>query len=380
MAKTLHQDAGVAEQAKNGSAIDIEAMINAFLADASRNSLELPRSLTAEQRKQAKRLAEQHQGLKCESYGYGQERQLHLFKKESKDCVRVKNTFIDDWEGSAGEEQAIFRSMPPSMPVDLLQRTLERCKVNSEGNWVEAPEHKDELASGESPSKAGQSVGSTSGPDLPPLPDGFQVRNTFIHIESVPEVERIVQSMPHGMFRQCLEAELSAQGPPANSTGSTANAVAASTPAAASPLAVSGSAAPQVTAPVAAPSASAPPVLAPGTEVVIQGLVKLPDFNGLRGVVQSLDEESGRYDVLLDGPAGQCGWRWVKVKGENCRPCMPPPPCTAPTISLDCVEDENAEEPTAVPPTPHWEEDFACQAALLEQKSNATPLKLNSLV
>ncbi|CAK0831388.1 unnamed protein product, partial [Prorocentrum cordatum] len=100
-----------------------------------------------------------------------------------------------------------------------------------------------------------------------------------------------------GMFRQALDAELAAQRPQE--------------------------------APGAAPAAPPPPVpppaqaapagselhdaaLVPGTEVIIQGLVKLPDFNGLTGVVQSLDAESMRYDVLLDGPAGQCGWRWVK--------------------------------------------------------------------
>jgi len=357
---------GVAEQVNTGSAIDIEAIIDAFLVDDSHNSLELPRSLTAEQRKQAKRLAEQRQVLKCESYGYGEERQLYLFKKESSQRVRVKNTFIDGWEGSASEEHAIFSSMPPSMPVDLLQRTLERCKVSSEGDGVEAPAHNDKLASGASPSKAAQPLASTPGPELPPLPHGFQVRNTFIHIESVPVVERIVQSMPHGMFRHCLEAELSAQGPSGGSTSSAAPAPAAA-----------------VTAPeAAARSASAPSqaALHPGTEVVIQGLAKLPEFNGLTGVIQLLDEGSGRYDVLLHGPAGQCGWRWVKVRGENCRPRVPPPPCTAPTLLLDCMEEESAEGPTVVPPTPHWEEDLVCRAGVLEQRPSATPLKLNALV
>jgi len=363
MAKSPSEDAGAAEPAKASPAVDIEAMIEAFLADQSSNSLDLPRSLTAEQRKQAKRLAEQHQGLKCKGYGYGEERQLYLFKQESKDCVRVKNSFIDDWEGSPGGEQAIFRSMPPSMPVDLLQRTLERCKVSGEDPAPASPEAKAGTAVSESSPNSG-----AAGRDLPPMPEGVQVRNTFIHIESVPEVERIVQSMPDGMFRQCLEAELSAQipaGDGGSGGGSGARAAAQATP-------------------PGAPAAPGPPapapevVLAPGTEVLIQGLKKLPDFNGLTGVVQSLDEESGRYDVLLDGPAGQCGWRWVKVKGENCRPRMPPPPCNAPTISLDCMQDDNAED--AVPPTPHWEEDFACQAGLVGLGCSATPLRLNALV
>jgi len=52
-----------------------------------------------------------------------------------------------------------------------------------------------------------------------------------------------------------------------------------------------------------------------GTRVVIQGLVKLPTFNGLVGEVHSLDEETGRYDVLLASPSG--GVQWAKVKYEN---------------------------------------------------------------
>jgi len=366
MAKSPAQDVGVVESAKDCGAVDIEAMISAFLADESRKSLDLPRSLTAEQRKQAKRLAEQHQGLKCESYGYGEERQLHLFKQESKDnVVRVKNTFIDDWEGASGEEQAIFRSMPPSMPVDLLLRTLERCKVTSDGSGTPAPEP----ASGAGAAKPAHSSGTTAGPALPPLPNGLQVRNTFIHIESLPEVERVVQSMPHGMFRQCLEAELSAQSPAGNSSSSPA--------ATAAPPAAADAAAAALT-----PAEPEPQAIAPGTEVTIHGLVKLPDFNGLAGVVQSFDPESGRYDVLLASPAGQCGWRWVKVKRDNCRLCMPPPPSKAPTLSLDCMEDESTE---AVPPTPHWEEDLLGQAGGLEpgafeQKCSATPLRLNALV
>ncbi|CAK0831941.1 unnamed protein product, partial [Prorocentrum cordatum] len=60
--------------------IDIEALIAAFLADEGRATLEMPR-MSAGQRKQAKRLVEQHPGLRCESFGLGQDRQLHLFKE-----------------------------------------------------------------------------------------------------------------------------------------------------------------------------------------------------------------------------------------------------------------------------------------------------------
>lgn len=328
----------------DAGSVDLEAMINTFLADSSVASLQLPQSLTADERKEARRLVDQHPQLKCESYGFGEERRLHVFKKVDQG-FRIKNTFIDDWEGAEREAPA-FRSMPAgSMPENLLERTLQRCGLGGRSPEVLAPTQE---VPESSPSHMCSAV------ELPPLPEGFQVRNTFIHIESVPTVERIVQSMPHGMFRQCLEAELSAQSPPG-------------------PAAV----APKASAPVpATPAPSGPPTglpsddmaLLPGTEVTIQNLVKLPDFNGLLGIVQSFDAESGRYDVLLDGPAGQCGWRWVKVKGENCRPRMPPPPRNAPTLSM---VDDSEEGSNSIPPTPNCYEDYS---------ASATKLKLNALV
>eukprot|EP00933_Yihiella_yeosuensis_P015480 TRINITY_DN13489_c1_g1_i1.p1 TRINITY_DN13489_c1_g1~~TRINITY_DN13489_c1_g1_i1.p1 ORF type:complete len:344 (+),score=86.55 TRINITY_DN13489_c1_g1_i1:164-1195(+) len=339
-------------------AVDLQALITAFLADASQTTLELPQTLSADERKEARRLADQHAQLKCESYGFGEERRLHIFKK-NQDRLKVKNTFIDGWEGEqTGAEAPAFRSMPPNMPDNLLERTLQRC--------LEGGGDKNALLSLAALTKTDVDSGvpdasptSSVAKELPPLPDGFQVRNTFIHIESVPVVERIVQSMPHGMFSECLKAELSEQYPQAEP------------PARGPPVAAPTGppTAPPTTAAPAIPATSgADQVLVPGTEVIIQGLVKLPDFNGLSGVVQSLDPESGRYDVLLDGPAGQCGWRWVKVKGENCRLCMPPPPANAPTLSMEC--EGGASE--AIPPTPKWEDG--------DQGANATTLSLNALV
>merc|ERR1740138_429765 len=128
------QDTGAVEGAAEDGSVDLEALINAFCQDAASESLELPRSLTADQRKEAKRLADQRPELKCESFGFGEERRLHLFKKKDQDRVRVKNTFIDDWEGAGGEgEPAVFRSMPAQSPVDLLERTLQRCMGAGDG-------------------------------------------------------------------------------------------------------------------------------------------------------------------------------------------------------------------------------------------------------
>jgi len=346
--------------------VDLQAMMEEFRIDPERTTLELPKTLTADQRKEAKRLVGLFPEMKCESYGYGEERRLHVFKRQEK--LKVKNTFIDGWEGEAGSSEPVaFRSMPHNMPENLLERTLQRCL----GGKQEAI--KETSVAEASP------TASVSEAELPPLPDGFQIRNTFIHIEDVPVVERVVQSMPHGMFRQCLEAELSSQGPVAAATGSTA-APAGYAAGAAPPVA-----APPMGPPSAPPTAAAPAVIAsaedeneggvlvPGTEVIIQGLVKLPDFNGLTGVVQSLDPASGRYDVLLNCAAGQCGWRWVKVKRSNCRLCMPPPPASAPTLNMD--HEEASAGKTVIPPTPKWEDGDAG----IDAKS-ATTLKLNSLV
>lgn len=337
------------------TSFDLEAAIRAFAQDSDASAtLELPATLTTEQRKEAKTIVEQYPDLKCESYGWKQDRRLHVFKKSSE--VKVKNTFIDGWADEAKSgEHPVFRSVPSSMqqmlPRNLLERTLQRCLEHEPG-----PE---------------SSPSSSSAVELPPLPEGFQIRNTFIHIESVPTVERIIQSMPHGMFRQCLEEELTAQ----ETQGETGSQTARSEPTATERTEGS----PSSTAVVSAYDDDHQ-ALCPGTEVIIQNLTKLPEFNGLTGVVQSLDPESGRYDVLLDGPAGQCGWRWVKVKGENCRPCMPPPPRNAPTLSMDCHEPAPEDVCKGIPPTPQWDDDFQCQAGIAADLKNATTLKLNALV
>merc|ERR1719446_1202007 len=110
---------------------DIESAIVGFRADPNRASFELPRLLSADQRKHVKKIAEAYPDLKCESFGLGKDRQLHLFKcnatdksiseeattKCSPQSVSVKNTFIDDWI-SANESKAdarVVQSMPHNM-------------------------------------------------------------------------------------------------------------------------------------------------------------------------------------------------------------------------------------------------------------------------
>merc|ERR1712087_587986 len=83
--------------------------------------------------------------------------------------------------------------------------------------------------------------------------------------------------------------------------------------------------------------------LAPGTEVAITGLSKLPTFNGLRGTIQSFDEETARFSVLLIEPAG--GHKWVKVKRDNLDPVVSLPPPRSPNSYFPEVQT-----------TPTWED------------------------
>jgi len=62
-----------------------------------------------------------------------------------------------------------------------------------------------------------------------------------------------------------------------------------------------------------------------GTEVVIEGLNKLKEFNGRLGMVSAYDEETGRYIVLLE-QTGDSPTNRAKVKLENLRQRFPPPP------------------------------------------------------
>lgn len=299
---------------------DLAAAIADFVADPTQEALELPKALTAEQRKQAKRLADQHGGLKCESFGFGAERQLHLFKKDNEPAVRVKNTFIDDWvvsEQAAGEEPPHCRSMPTKLCAGRLAEREKDDRL-ALSPVVEGSPRESLVSAGDSSTMARSCAPcadfgfSSALPELPELPEGFRytVRDTFIHIDTDPDVDRrAVQSMPHGAFQRQLEAE------------SAVTQVLPGMP----------SLSPQR-------QQHEEPVLETyraGSEVVIDGLSKLPDFNGRSAVVQSYDSATGRYTVLMDTPVGAAGARMAKVKFENLRPRLPPPPpysAAAPTL------------------------------------------------
>ncbi|CAE7725456.1 KCNJ11 [Symbiodinium pilosum] len=306
---------------------NIENALEAFLADVDCKELKFP-PLDPDQRKQAKKLAEKYPEIKCESYGFGEERRLHLFKTSAS----LKASLVKE----GGKE------------VHGAECASDQSTVVS---GAASPESKEDA----SPTALFEEVAAL-------LSSLYQVRNTFIHIEEKGVVDqRNIQSMPHGMFRQHLqeEAAQSAQDyveGPATPTTATATPTEPQTP----------------TLPVAeVPEAIEE--LAPGTEVLIEGLQKFPAFNGLRGTIQLLDKATGRYNVQLasgDGPLEQI----AKIKGENLRVLVPPPPpfaseqpskmhARAPDfVPMHCMRMPNMQlnaQPSVQPtmqPNPTWQE------------------------
>lgn len=301
---------------------DIEAMVAAFVADVARTSLELPH-LTTGERKRMKQFIEQYPELGCESYGFGAERRLHLFKAQSKmqtsrdvemssaqpalftsdpsqACTEVGSVEfnvcdsepINRAEGVTSSADA--RSAPPSPLSESCSRAHSesfQCSTTASVDGSNSSPSSPEMSTRGLPNAV---VPAAAGPD-DLLAAVATVRNTFLHIAdpSIPVDARAVQSMPHGMFRQCLSEEPE---------------VAATT--------VELSAAHKA-ADKALPASDR--LYYPGMLVKIEGLSKLPAFNGLMGVVQSFDIASGRYDLLL----ASCEHNKAKVKAENLRPALP---------------------------------------------------------
>jgi len=306
-------------------AFDAEAAIKALLADPSLASLEMP-GLTVDQRKEIKQVVNQHPELKCESFGFGEDRQLHIFKRRPSTAASTatdvpsvstdvpsaaassaatenwappggrfieKNTFIHDWvesEDESGVESVIFRSMP----VEL----SERCLLN----WQRLSQDAVQLPFLCKGSSGGKEQPGVTSPDVMPSPSTASTSaGSPASIQSLFSFSsQSLQGTPcHAQHNSCSTPDI--LGPaPALPPGIWAT-------------------------PVMVPVSSASPsmmsmerdALAPGTRVLISGLVKLPEFNGLRAVVQSLDTRSGRYDVLLDSAVGVAGQRIAKIRREN---------------------------------------------------------------
>lgn len=220
-------------------AFDVETALAEFLRDAEKTSLQLPH-MTTGQRKATKKLLEEFPELRCESFGFGADRQLHIFKKGAKQ--------EDDCAGDS----------------------VVSCGRNAE------------LA----PAKV-----------FSPVHEKISVRNTFIHFDESAD-KREIRSMPHGMFRKCLLAEQEEQDSSTQPQEPEAEAEPATAMAEERCRHQSSS------------------LYCMGTLVVIEGLVRAPQFNGLTAIVQGWDDQSQRYDVLL---AVSSGCQNAKIKEENLR-------------------------------------------------------------
>lgn len=290
---------------------DVNVSIAEFAADATRLSLEMPH-MTTGQRKHTKALLESYPELKCESYGLGQERRLHLFK------VAVGSPAVDDLVSTeAGEEsvqdlvsEAVLTqnvaaaAVLPKNPVQCVIGgsvcTLELESIKEGADAWEHASFRDGSTASPSACPSDSSPLSTARSDLPSwfrLPPGLEleVQNTFIHFKDPPTSQRAVQSMPHNMFRQCLFAEAVKKQYEEEILEKT-----------------------KMSDFVDKPARDENSYIAIGTEIVIVGLSKAPAFNGVTGMLQSFDEQSGRFDILLSSPVG--GHKVAKVKRENICP------------------------------------------------------------
>jgi hypothetical protein len=328
-----------------GQVTDMSATILEFLADSTRSSMELPH-MTTGQRKAIKKLVEEYPELRCESFGFGQDRQLHLFKKQfdagnaGGAAVSVKNTFINDFvENKLDEESRNVSTMPPALSRMLVDISAEMDFGKRDGGYdlpstVASSTNNSNM---NSPTRSQSPLGQqellppraeaplSAPPGIIAPPPGLEVRNTFLHYGKPPADERIVQSMPHGMFGQCLLAE----------------AAKAASGAVLAP--VSAKRGQQTTTPFPSvlDAAAENGSLAPGTDVVTTGLSKLPGFNGLHGTIQTFDKETGRFSVLLAENVG--GHKWAKVKRENLALAAAPLPAPLYSPRLPSDEQRNAQ-------------------------------------
>jgi hypothetical protein len=258
---------------------DLTSAIADFLADASRATLELPH-MTTGQRKKTKMLLDGYPDLRCESFGFGAERQLHLFKKET-DSVSVQK------EG-------------PFASVENDHSKLKSCSdVNQRAESPACSTHVSTDTSDVSYSRnaSPQSVCRDRESESVQTVSFINVRNTFINWETTSIDERTVQSMPHGMFGTCMLAEMSQKYPVADK-------------------------------PIIEEKMQINDVVleslgfSVGDLVIVEGLVKAPMFNGLTAVVQGWDDASHRYRILI-GSAG--GSQQAMVKEENLKQVLPCP-------------------------------------------------------
>jgi hypothetical protein len=293
------------------SSFDVAEAIAGFIADPSRDTLELPHMTTC-QRKQTKKLMETYPELRCESYGFGADRQLHVFKRDTgkawqadppashethgvKNAVSIKNTFIDGWVGCEPEPM-VFRSLQAPLSkdslgfLDVAQDSFQRldgsdCSTSASGKESEEP-----FDGSEGLMVQKREIKASDLQDVAVV----HVRNTFIHFEAACKDDRLLQSMPNGMFGRFLSEENSQRDTTAHESDSKL-------------MPQPGSA------------------FSPGALVVVEGLEKSPAFNGVSAVVQNWDESCGRYTVIMGSVGVNGGCQQAKIKEDNLRLLLPCP-------------------------------------------------------
>lgn len=270
--------------------LDLEAVVARFAGDDSCTSFALPASLKPEERLLAKKLVNVHPHLECESYGFGPERQLHIFKKQCRGVrLRVKNTFIDAWlagvDGKAKPSRALhswpfdFRSEVATQTVDSLR---EECVAKD--SVANANEFCDNI-----------SICSRT-PSPQTSPKGYCRQQVSL----TEEVLKALQSHKLSTTEHMSDESQSTSMLPS----------------------------PATMPPPVSPTNVVP--LESGTEVEIHGLTQRPDFNGLSGIVVSWDAVLRRYEVRLsDSPGANGRSRIVKTKRENLLSKPPAPPAPA---------------------------------------------------
>jgi len=276
---------------------DAVAVIADFEAASCMTSLELPH-MTTGQRKVTKKLLEQYPDIRCDSYGFGADRRLHLFKRGQCESSAEAQLLIDTHLATELEESAVLQSLHlPSDEGRLDFASIAKLAHQRKIERVDALGSELKTASEQSPELI-----------LPLTSENLQIRNTFIHLSDSSADERVIQSMPHGMFKQCLlsEAVEALKVAPFCNT----------------PTSAGGDSPMLSEADMDLEGMEKTLQLSIGTLVKVEGLVKLPAYNGCSAVVQGWDESTGRYSILIASPAGL---QQAKIKGDNLSMLLPCP-------------------------------------------------------
>jgi hypothetical protein len=227
----------------------------------------------------------------------------------------IKNTFIDD---AAPEiEPVIFRSLQANSDKSGID-FASIAKLSNQRRMAADGADACPSTSGGDPESA---TSRRTNPELilPLTHENLQIRNTFIHIGDATTDGRAVQSMPHGMFKQCLLSEaaevLAAEAFKGAYFCDTPTSAGGESPCGESPTLSDES-------DFDADRTGQSSPLSIGALVKVEGLVKLPAYNGCSAVVQGWDESTGRYNILIASPGGL---QQAKIKEENLSMLLPCP-------------------------------------------------------